>query len=77
MTTAGGILNLGISTNNTQAGLNDTTGAVATLNAAGVTKITTPAFTKSTGARLLVMEVKTAAITAGSVNIIVKLAKTI
>ena len=72
---AGAIINLGISTDATTAALNNTTGLVTTLNAAGVTKITAPAFTKSIGARNIVMSVTTANITAGTIGIFLKLAK--
>ena len=75
LTGSGAVLNLGIAVDATQAALNDTTGAIVTLNSAGVTKILPSTFIKATAARLLVLEVKTAAITAGTMTFIIKLNK--
>lgn len=73
----GAIINLGIEGDNTKSALNDITGDISALNAAGLTKISLATFTKATTARKLVMEVKTANITSGSINLIIKLSKLI
>lgn len=79
LTGAGAKINLGIAVDSTTSALNDTTGDVATLNAniSGVARISPSDYYKATATRNLVMEVKTAAITAGTVGIIVKLNKSI
>lgn len=68
-------LNLGIATDNTQAGINDVIGQVTNLNNAGITRILPSTFTKATATRNIVMEVKTAALTSGTATFIVKLNK--
>ena len=71
----GAIINLGIAVDNTQSGINNTTGDVATLNTAGITKIIQSTFTKAIATRAIVMEVKTAAITSGTIGIRLKISK--
>lgn len=71
----GAVLNLGIAVDNTQSGINDTTGDIATLNTAGITKIIHSTFTKATATRAILMEVKTAVITSGSIGITLRLSK--
>ncbi len=71
----GAIINLGIATDDTNGALNDTTGDIAILNSQVITSFYTANFTKATANRLVAMEVKTAAITAGAVTFTIKLAK--
>lgn len=68
-------INLGIETDAPSAGLNDTTGDIATLNTAKLTKISLSTFTKATAARKLTMTVKDADITAGTILLIIRLTK--
>jgi hypothetical protein len=75
LTGVGGIINLGIGTDAPQSGLNDTTGVIATLNSAGITRIQNTTFTKATALRNIVMEVKGANITAGTLGVRVNLNK--
>jgi hypothetical protein len=75
LTGVGGIINLGIGTDAPQSGLNDTTGDIATLNSAGITRIQNTTFTKATVLRNIVMEVKGANITAGTLSVRVNLKK--
>jgi hypothetical protein len=69
------IINLGISTDATNSGLNDITGLISTLNTNTITRIFPSIFTKATALRTIVGQVKTADITAGTANIRVKLSK--
>jgi hypothetical protein len=75
LTGVGGIINLGVGTDAPQSGLNDTNGAIATLNSAGITKIQNTTFTKATALRNIVMQVKGANITAGTLGVRVNLNK--
>jgi hypothetical protein len=75
--TSGGsaILNVGIATQDTDAFIDDTAGALATINAAPVKKtfITTPVL--ATAARNIVAEVKGAAFTGGVIKCFFKIEK--
>lgn len=73
LTGAGAVLNVGIETDNPTGILDNTSGDLATLT--GVTRITPSTFIASTGNRKLSATVATAAITAGTVTIQVKLSK--
>jgi hypothetical protein len=75
LTGVGGIINLGIGTDAPQSGLNDTTGDIATLNSTIITRIQNTTFTKATVLRNIVMEVKGANITAGTLSVRVNLKK--
>lgn len=71
----GAIINLGIAVDNTQSGINNSTGDIAALNTAGITRILESTFTKAIATRAILMEVKTAAITSGTIGITLKLSK--
>lgn len=64
-------ITLGIDIDAPTAGLDQTTGDIATLNANNVTKIITPDLTKATASRLLVSSIGGGAILSGTVKIIV------
>ncbi|MEO6304606.1 MAG: hypothetical protein ABIP51_15710, partial [Bacteroidia bacterium] len=72
---SGAIINLGLATDNTTAGLNNTTGALSTLNTNVITVLQTPSITKSTVLQLITMSVTTAAITAGVLSLTIELKK--
>lgn len=75
LTGAGAIINFGLTVDSANSGLNDITGDIAQLNSAGITVVYPTSFTKAAGIRRMYMEIKGAAITAGTITIKVKLTK--
>jgi hypothetical protein len=74
---AGAYLTLGIETDNVSAGLDATSGLVTTLNTFGITRVFNPVTTRATLNRAVELNVGGAAITGGTIGVLVRINKLI